>query len=134
MKAEFKVGNLTLVAEGTTPESIFRELATLQAVFEDASCRKCNKTNLQYVVRKVEDDEFFELRCKDCGAKLTFGVSKADKQLYPKRYMTDSKGKAVKDENDKPIVRGKWGWTNYNRETGKEEQFIKEDIYEYCRK
>lgn len=121
MKAEYKVGNLVVVAEGETPEAVFRELAQLQGVFEDSTCRKCDSSDLQYVVRKVEDDEFFELRCKKCGAKLTFGISKADKSLYPKRYVTDSKGKAVKDEEGKSIVRGKWGWTKYNHTTGKEE-------------
>ena len=125
MKAEFKVGNLTLVAEGTTPEGIFKELALLQATFEDSVCGKCRDSNLQYVVRNQDGFEFLELRCKKCGAKLSFGKGKEDKELYPRRYeiITEGKdkGKSKKGPDGKSIIKGSWGWVKYNRESGVEE-------------
>lgn len=125
MKVELNVGKLTLTAEGATPKEIFRDLAQLQFVFEDSTCGKCGSSDLQYIVRTAEGNDFYELRCKKCWAKLTFGTSKEEKELYPKRLEVEkegkNKGKAIRDADGKTIPRGTHGWTRFNKETGKEE-------------
>lgn len=124
MKVEIKVSpNLTVHAEGKTSADVFKQIAAAQEIFEDHVCGLCGSDNLRYVVRKIEDNEFYELRCMACRAKLAFGHSKKDDKMYPKRYQTDAKGKALKDTNGKGIPLGtkKNGWVKYNPTTGQEE-------------
>lgn len=116
MKVEIKVNeSLTVHAEGDNPKDVFKQIASAQETFEDSKCGHCGNKNLRYVVRKVEDNEFYELHCTNgnCRAKLAFGSSKKDNKLYPKRYQTEAKGKAKRDENGKAIPLGKWGWHIY---------------------
>lgn len=126
MKAQIPLSNgIVVEVEGTTPQECFKQVAAVQATFEDTKCGLCDSSNVLYVVRKIDDNEYFELRCKDCYAKLTFGQGKGDASpLYPKRYVTDAKGKAVKDETTGkavPLGTKKNGWVKWNPQTQKEE-------------
>ena len=116
-------GKLSAECMGESDHEVFKQISKFQEMFQDNKCGLCSSENLQYVVRAVEDNEFYELRCKVCYAKLTFGTSKADKKLYPKRFATDDKGKALKDKDGKGIKLGKNGngWVKFNKEIGKEE-------------
>jgi hypothetical protein len=40
---------------------------------EKAKCGVCGSENIKFVVRVVDDNEYYELRCMDCGAILSFG-------------------------------------------------------------
>ena len=124
MKAQIPLANGVIVeVDGTTPQECFKQVAAMQAVFEDTKCGLCDSPNLLYTTRKIDDNEYFELRCKDCYGKLTFGQGKSN-PLYPKRYVTDAKGKAVKDEETGkaiPLGKKKNGWVKWNPETQKEE-------------
>jgi translation initiation factor 2 beta subunit (eIF-2beta)/eIF-5 len=89
-------------------KDLFEQLAQFDEVFGNKACGKCDGHDLAYVVREVNDNKFYELRCRDCGAKLAFGAHKTGNTLFPKR----------KDgENWLPDR----GWVKYNKETGKEE-------------
>ena len=44
-----------------------------------------NKTNFRFVVRNVDGNDYYELRCNDCGAVLAFGQHKKGGTLFPKR-------------------------------------------------
>mgnify|MGYP007073376906 FL=1 len=99
--------------EGKSQTDIFQQIASFQEVFEaDEHCGRCNseKHKVRFVVRTVEDNDFYELQCQNpaCRAKLAFGVNKKGGTLFPKRF-----------EDGK--IKGKNGWTKFNRETGKEE-------------
>lgn len=89
-------------------KDLFKQLAAFTEVFSDESCGKCKSGDVAYVVRNVEDNDFYEKKCKSCGAKLAFGSHKKGDTLFPKRKDGDS-----------------WlldsGWVKYNRETNKEE-------------
>jgi len=76
---------------------------------------------VQVQVRQVEDNEFYELVCKDCWAKLGYGHAKTGGKMYAKRMEVDNKGKAVKDDNGKGKPLPHKGWCKYNKETGKNE-------------
>ena len=127
MRVSFRIGNITVHAEGRDTSEIFEELAAVQKTFEEDRCGLCDSPNLQYVVREEGGYKFYELRCKDCYAKLTFGKSQDGRELYPRRYKTHKdgpdKGKVIRDENGRAIRLGKKGngWLKYNRETGKDE-------------
>lgn len=117
MKVTRYKGDLSCVAEGTGAE-VFKQLSEFSETFQDSCCGACKSENIDYVVRKVEDNEFYEMVCRNsqCRAKLSFGHSKADSKLYPKRVVTDNKGKAVKDVNGKAQYLPNNGWTVYRPE------------------
>lgn len=71
--------------EGSGQKEIFKELATIQEIFGEEQCGVCKKSNIKYVVRTVDDNDYYELRCNDCGAVLSFGQHKKGGTLFPKR-------------------------------------------------
>jgi len=104
-------GTITLEAEGTTHKEVFKELSDLQEVFDHKNCGKCDGDNLRFIVRNVEDNDFFELHCanRNCRARLSFGQHKKGGSLFPKRK--DAEGGWLNNN----------GWLVYNKATGKEE-------------
>ena len=126
MKVSKHLHNGTIVtAEGDTIVEVWEQLAKLTVAFGEYEAVKDGKTssNFEYRVRKVGDNNFYELYCTDLKAKLPFGVGKGDNlgDLYPKRLKTDDKGKAFKDENDKVTYLPDRGWRRWNPETKTEE-------------
>lgn len=109
MKVNYSVGNLKVELEGETQRDLFGQLASFQEVFGETTCGKCGSTNVKFVVRQVEDNEYFEIRCMDCGAKLAFGCHKKGGGLFPRRK--DADGNWLPDK----------GWIKWNPETQKEE-------------
>lgn len=105
MKVKYTTRSASLSVEFdvTSQKQLFEELALFQEVFDECACGKCGSENLKFVTRTVDDNTYYELRCLDCGAKLTFGVNKNGKTLFPKR----------KDEN------GQWlpdrGWVKWDK-------------------
>lgn len=102
MKLNYKVSNkLSFELEGEGQKEIFKELSAIQEIFGEESCGLCKSHNLRYVVRNIDDNDYYELRCADCGAILAFGQHKKGGTLFPRR----------KDDN------GKWlpnrGWHKY---------------------
>lgn len=90
MKAKFNVTpNLQLELEAPNQKELFRALANVQEVFGNFRCGKCKKTNLKFVVRTVDDNDYYELHCQDCFAKLGFGSHKKGDTLFPKRKDDD---------------------------------------------
>jgi len=77
--------------EDKDQKSVFKELAALSEVFGENICGKCNSINLRYMVRVVDDNEFYEIRCLDCGSVLAFGSHKKGNTLFPKRKDTEGK-------------------------------------------
>ena len=85
-----KSGNVTV--EGETQKDIFQTLATYQEVFGTCNCKGCGKENLLYTVREQKDSngknqKYYELRCRDCYAKLQFGQHLEDPTLFPKKWV-----------------------------------------------
>jgi hypothetical protein len=117
MKITYTTNNrqMTIELEASTHVELVQQLSSFSEVFEEDTCKKCKSKNLRWNVRSAKDakgveHDYHELLCKDCGAKLPFGV-KNDKtfRLFPKRK--DAEGN----------VRGKWGWVKWNPETEQEE-------------
>lgn len=92
MKVIYKTadGRLSVELEGDSQKDIFEQISRFQEVFEESVCGKCGSSNLRYIVRNVDDNYYYELRCLDCGAKLAFGVNKKGGGLFPKRKDGDN--------------------------------------------
>jgi ribosomal protein L40E len=92
MKLNYKTANgrINVEIEGDSQRDLFAGIARFQEVFEESKCGKCGSENLRFVVRTVDDNEFFELRCLDCGARLSFGANKKGGGLFPKRKDGDA--------------------------------------------
>ena len=87
-------GRIAVEFEADTQRAMFAEIANFQEVFEEDKCGKCGCQDLKYVVRTVNDDEYYELRCTNptggpdgraCRAKFAFGLNKKGGGMFPKR-------------------------------------------------
>jgi hypothetical protein len=103
MKVKYKVSDkLEFELEGGGQKEVFKELATIQEIFGEEKCGVCGSTNLRFVVRNVESNDYFELRCVNCSALLAFGQHKKGGTLFPKR----------KDDNNNYLPSNGWHkWT-----------------------
>jgi hypothetical protein len=99
MKVKFKPSSkIEFELEGSGQKEVFKELATVQEIFSEERCGACKKDNIKYVVRNVDDNDYYELRCLSCGAALSFGQHKKGGTLFPKR----------KDENGNWLENSGW--------------------------
>lgn len=92
MKLNYRVSDrLSFELEGEGQKEIFKELASIQEIFGEEACGLCKSHNLRYVVRNVDGNDYYELRCADCGAILAFGQHKKGGTLFPRRKDDDGK-------------------------------------------
>ena len=89
MKINYTTKNQRLNVEINTDsiKDAFKELAIFQEVFDETNCQLCKNDDLQFVVRTVDNNDYYELRCKSCFAKLAFGQHKSGGSLFPKRKL-----------------------------------------------
>lgn len=105
MKVVKKVGDLSFEVEGDTQRDVFKEIASFEEVFGENTCGKCKSVNVRCVVRENDGNEYFEMRCLDCGARLGFGSHKKGGGLFPRRK--DAEGNWLADG----------GWQKWNPKT-----------------
>jgi DNA-directed RNA polymerase subunit RPC12/RpoP len=109
MKTSYTSGKLTVEFDTTTAVELFEQLGVFQEVFGETKCGKCGSENLRFVVRTdAEENKYYELRCVDCGARLSFGCHKKGGGLFPKRK--DAEGNWKPDN----------GWCKWDKASGKE--------------
>jgi hypothetical protein len=95
MKCSYRTRNGRMLFEvtGDTQKALFREIAALQAVFEvDETCGLCQSPAINFEARTVDGNEYFTLRCQNCGAQLNFGQHKQGGTLFPKTAKTPDRG------------------------------------------
>ena len=124
---------MTFEFEADNHVGVWAQLSSLQEVFEEDKCLKCGGESLRFSVRKstYTDDKgkpkeapYYELRCRDCGAKFSFGVlDDGTFNLFPKRKDKAGKWLGTKKNKDGKTV-PTYGWVKWNPETEKEEQTI----------
>ena len=98
-------GRFAVELDSDSQKDAFESIAQFQEVFEESICGKCGSENLRFVVRNVDDNLFYEIRCQDCGARLELGVMKKGGRLYPRRK--DKDGNWLPDR----------GWQRWNSKT-----------------
>jgi hypothetical protein len=105
MKVKYAVNNkLQFELEGSGQKEVFKELALIQEIFGEEACGLCKSTNIKYIVRNVDGNDYYELRCVDCGGILSFGQHKKGGTLFPKRK--DDEGAYLPNK----------GWHKWNKE------------------
>lgn len=86
-------GRMTFELEGDKQTDLFRQIAMVQEVFEGTVCSNGKESSdvVNFVVRHVDDNDFYELQCVDKDkpalryAKKKFGVHKGkDGTMFPK--------------------------------------------------
>ena len=105
MKVTYSSGKLSVEFDCDSQKELFAQLSAYQEVFGESVCGKCGSDNLRFVVRENDGNEYYELRCLDCGAKLAFGVNKKGGTLFPRRK--DAEGNWLPDR----------GWTKWKPKT-----------------
>jgi translation initiation factor 2 beta subunit (eIF-2beta)/eIF-5 len=99
MKVLYKSNDkLQFELEASGQKEIFKELALIQEIFGEGKCGMCAKNNIKYIVRTVDGNDYYELKCSDCGAILSFGQHKKGGTLFPKR----------KDDNNVHLPHNGW--------------------------
>jgi hypothetical protein len=93
MKVSYRANDkLSFELEADGQKEIFKELAIIQEIFAEDHCGVCSGNNIKFVVRNVEGNDYYELRCTEskCGATLAFGQHKKGGTLFPKRKDDDN--------------------------------------------
>lgn len=86
MKVLYKSSDkLQFELEASGQKEIFKELALIQEIFSENKCGMCGKNNIKHIVRSVDGNDYYELKCSDCNAILSFGQHKKGGTLFPKR-------------------------------------------------
>lgn len=101
MKAQYRTAakNLLIEVEASTTKGLFKALAEAQEIFDaETQCGRCHGENIHFRVREIDEFEFYELHCRDCGGVLSFSQLKNHTGLFAKRM----------DENRKPLPNGGW--------------------------
>lgn len=109
MKASYRTqdGRMTFEVSGDTPKQIWEQVAAVQELFEaDSECGLCHSKEgkgLRFVAREYDDNKYYELRCLQCFARLSFGQHKKGGGLFAKRK--DKDGNRLEHR----------GWEKYER-------------------
>ena len=71
MKLSYKVNDrLTFEVEGSGQKEVFKELALIQEIFGEKQCGLCKNNDLRFLVRTVEGNDYYEIKCSSCGGLL----------------------------------------------------------------
>lgn len=112
MKVRYKGQGFDVEVEGKDTKDCFGQIAQAVEVFGHTACGACGAPGAVPVVRERDGHNFFEMRCKGCGACLAFGQKKDGGALFPKR----------KDKQ------GNWldgsGWVKFQRAAEPGDDFI----------
>ena len=86
MKAKIKAtDNLWFDVEAAQEDELFKQIARIQEIFQHNGCGACGSTNVKFVCRlDTSDNDWLEITCQDCRAKLIFGRTKKGCLIFPK--------------------------------------------------
>ena len=103
MKVRYKGESFDVEVEGKDTKDAFGQLAGAIEVFANTHRGACGAPNAVPVARENQGNVYYEMRCKNCGACLSFGQKKDGGALFPKRK--DKEGNWL-DNN---------GWVKFKR-------------------
>lgn len=89
MKVRYKGQSFDVEVEGKDTKDAFSQLAQAVEVFGNTACGACGAPGAVPVVRENDGHQFYEMRCRSCGACLSYGQKKSDGSLFPKKKDKD---------------------------------------------
>ena len=110
MKVDYQVTpGIHVTIEASNQRDIWKQMAELDEVFGITHCefKNCGSPNVIHVVRSVDGNDYFEMKCRDCNAKLAFGQNKQGGSLFPKRKVTNPTTGEEKWDHENQ------GWSRY---------------------
>ena len=86
MKARIKTTeNLWFDVEAAQEADLFKQIARVQEIFQHDGCGNCGSPNFKFVCRlDSSENDWLEITCQDCRAKLIFGRTKKGNLIFPK--------------------------------------------------
>ena len=86
MKARIKAtDNLWFDVEAEQEDELFKQIARTQEIFQHKSCGQCESIDIKFVCRLDSlSNDWLEVACKSCRAKLIFGRTKKGGLIFPK--------------------------------------------------
>jgi len=86
MKARIRATEgLWFDVEAEQEDELFKQIARIQEIFQHNGCGACGSTNVKFVCRlDNSDNDWLEITCQDCRAKLVFGRTKKGGLIFPK--------------------------------------------------
>ena len=86
MKARIRATeSLWFDVEAEQEDELFKQIARVQEVFQHKGCGACSSTNIKFVCRlDNSENEWLEVACQECRAKLVFGRTKKGGLIFPK--------------------------------------------------
>ncbi len=92
MQVKFDNKNgIEITLDGETVRDVYGKLANVEEIFRESCCGKCGSEDVIHVVRSVDDNNFYEIKCNTCRAVLGLGCHKTGGTLFPKRKDKDGK-------------------------------------------
>ena len=80
---------LRVELEANNAKDAFKQLAEFQEIYDESACGVCTSEDIYYRVRTVEGNDFYEMACRKCNARLAYGQHKVGGGLFPKRKKED---------------------------------------------
>jgi len=116
MKARQRFGSVEIEFDGDVKE-IFEQASVAAEVFGHSVCKACGSPEVRPVVREVDGNKYYEMRCCNCPCRLSFGQTKQGGKLFPRRKSSDgnwipnggwedwreSRAVSASDASDEPI-------------------------------
>ena len=86
MKARVKAtDDLWFEIEGDQEDEVFKQIARVQEIFQHKGCGACQSKDIKFICRlDSSDNDWLEVGCKTCRAKLGFGRTKKGGLIFPK--------------------------------------------------
>jgi hypothetical protein len=99
---------MDLTVDGADTKAAFDELAKALEIFGQTRCGACDSTDVTFRTRVAQGNTYREAHCLECRSSLTFGLTKADLTMFPRRK---TKSGEWIDNN---------GWVKYQPQGGDE--------------
>ena len=86
MKARVKAtDDLWFEIEGDQEDEVFKQIARVQEIFQHKGCGACQSRDIKFICRlDSSDNDWLEVGCKTCRAKLVCGRTKKGGLIFPK--------------------------------------------------
>jgi hypothetical protein len=108
MRITYRTDKMDLTVDGADTKAAFDELAKALEIFGQTRCGACDSTDVTFRTRVAQGNTYREAHCLECRSSLTFGLTKADLTMFPRRK---TKSGEWIDNN---------GWVKYQPQGGDE--------------